>query len=84
MSARNLDKLFERMARTAGLRRLHPHMLRHFVASEHLAAGTTRDELQALMGWSDVASAAPYVHVSQDRKRAAVDRLAERLAGAPR
>ena len=82
MSARNLDKLFERMARAAGLRRLHPHMLRHFVASEHLAAGTTRDELQALLGWSDVSSAAPYVHVSQDRKRAAVDRLAARLAGA--
>ena len=82
MSLRNLDKLFESMARRAGLRRIHPHMLRHFVASEQLAAGTTRDELQALLGWSDVSSAAPYVHVNEERKRVAVERLARRLVAA--
>ena len=82
MSLRNLDKLFESMARRAGLRRIHPHMLRHFVASEQLAAGTTRDELQALLGWSDVSSAAPYVHVNEERKRVAVERLAQRLVTA--
>jgi site-specific recombinase XerD len=80
MSLRNLDKLFESMARRAGLRRIHPHM--HFVASEQLAAGTTRDELQALLGWSDVSSAAPYVHVNEQRKRVAVERLAQRLVAA--
>lgn len=80
MTARNLNKIFERLARTAGLRHIHPHMLRHFAASEHLASGTTRDELQALMGWSSPASADPYIHVSDDRRRAAVDRLADRLA----
>lgn len=80
MTARNLNKIIERLARTAGLRHIHPHMLRHFAASEHLASGTTRDELQALLGWSSPASADPYIHVSDDRRRAAVDRLAERLA----
>lgn len=79
MSARNLNKTFERLARSAGLRHIHPHMLRHFTASEHLAAGTTRDELQALLGWSSPASAEPYVHVNADRRREAVDRLSARL-----
>lgn len=79
MTARNLNKIIERLARTADLRHIHPHMLRHFAASEHLASGTTRDELQALMGWSSPTSADPYIHVSDDRRRAAVDRLADRL-----
>jgi len=57
-------------------------MLRHFVASEQLAAGTTRDELQALLGWTDVSSATPYVHVNEQRKRVAVERLAHRLVTA--
>ena len=79
MSARNFNKIIERLARAAGLRHIHPHMLRHFAASEHLASGTTRDELQALLGWSSPASADPYIHVSDERRRAAVDRLADRL-----
>ncbi|MHA7220955.1 tyrosine-type recombinase/integrase [Arthrobacter sp. RHLT1-20] len=79
MSPRNLNKIIERLARTAGLRHIHPHMFRHFAASEHLASGTTRDELQTLLGWSSPASADPYIHVSDDRRRAAVDRLTERL-----
>lgn len=53
---------------------------RHFAAYEHLASGTTPDELQALLGWSSPASADPYIHVSDDRRRAAVDRLTDRLA----
>ena len=79
MSPRNLNKIFQRLSETAGLRPIHPHMLRHFVASEHLAAGTTRDELQALLGWSHPSSADPYIHVGAERTRAAVDRLASRL-----
>ncbi|SDP43714.1 Site-specific recombinase XerD [Arthrobacter sp. ok909] len=79
MSPRNLHKIIERLARTAGLRHIHPHMLRHFAASEHLASGTTRDELQALLGWSSPSSADPYIHVSDGRRRAAVGRLTERL-----
>jgi site-specific recombinase XerD len=80
MSARNLHKIFERLARHAGLRHIHPHMLRHFVASEHLAAGTTRDELQALLGWSQPSSADPYIHVNAERRRIAVDRFRTRVA----
>jgi integrase/recombinase XerD len=79
MSPRNLNKIFERLATRATLRPIHPHMLRHFAASEHLAAGTTRDELQALLGWAHPSSADPYIHVGDDRRRAAVDRLASRL-----
>ena len=79
MSPRNLNKLIERLARTASLRHIHRHMVRHFVASEHLVSGTTRDELQALLGWSRPASADPYIHVSDERRRAAVDRLTDRL-----
>lgn len=80
ISPRNLCKIVERLATNAGLRPIHPHMLRHFAASEHLAAGTSRDELQALFGWSQPSSADPYIHVGTDRTRAAVDRLAARLS----
>ena len=80
MSARNLNKIFERLARNAGLRHIHPHMLRHFTATEHLAAGTTRDELQALLGWSQTSSVEPYIHVTHARRRVAVERLSSRLA----
>jgi len=80
ISVRNVDKIFERLS-TAGGRRVGPHLLRHFAASEHLAAGTTRDELQALLGWSNVTSADPYIHVGEEAKRAAVESLAARLTG---
>jgi integrase/recombinase XerD len=59
ISARNADKLFERASVRAGIRHVHPHMLRHFTASTHLASGTSRDELQALLGWSSIRSAEP-------------------------
>lgn len=76
ISARNANKLFERISARAGTRHIHPHMLRHFTASTHLASGTSRDELQALLGWSSIRSAEPYIHVSEDAKRAAVERAA--------
>ena len=81
ISARNANKLFERASARAGMRHIHPHMLRHFTASAHLAQGTSRDELQVLLGWSSIRSAEPYIHVSNEAKRAAVERVAANLAG---
>jgi site-specific recombinase XerD len=59
-------------------------MLRHFTASAHLAQGTSRDELQVLLGWSTMRSAEPYIHVSNEAKRAAVERVAANLAESQR
>ncbi|WP_079941771.1 tyrosine-type recombinase/integrase [Paenarthrobacter ureafaciens] len=80
ISARNANKLFKRASARAGIRHIHPHMLRHFTASAHLAQGTSRDELQVLLGWSSIRSAEPYIHVSNEAKRAAVERVAANLA----
>ncbi|MDE3207198.1 MAG: tyrosine-type recombinase/integrase [Acidobacteriota bacterium] len=84
ITARNVNKLFERLSSRACDRPIVPHMLRHFAASEHLSAGATRDELQALLGWSNIASAQPYIHISDAQRRAAVERLADRLGNGAR
>ena len=64
-------------ARTAGLHQIHPHMLRHFAAS-NLASGTTRDELQALLGWSIPSSP---TRTSTSATAAAARRLTDSLNG---
>jgi integrase len=72
-----LNELIEALCRRAGLDRiLTPHMLRHAFASNAADAGATLDEIQALLGQVNPASAAPYLHPSADRLRGAVQRVA--------
>jgi integrase/recombinase XerD len=71
-----LNELLADLSRRAGLARMiHPHMLRHALASNVLEAGGALDEAQALLGHARISSTQPYLHPSHGRLRAAVERV---------
>jgi integrase/recombinase XerD len=75
-----LNELFCDLSRRAGLARpVHPHMLRHAMATNVVAAGATLDELKDLLGHAWLTSSEAYLHPSPERLRAAVQRV-----GSPR
>jgi site-specific recombinase XerD len=71
-----LNELFCDLSRRAGLARpVHPHMLRHAMATNVVAAGATVDELKDLLGHAWLTSSEAYLHPSPERLRAAVQRV---------
>jgi integrase/recombinase XerD len=71
-----INELLTELSRRARLERMiHPHMLRHSFATNVLAAGGTLDEAQVLLGHAWVTSTQPYLHPSEERLRAAVERV---------
>lgn len=71
-----LNELFTGLSRRAGLgRMLRPHMLRHSMATNVVAAGGSLDEAQALLGHAQLSSTGVYMHPSHERLRAAVERV---------
>jgi len=76
MRPRALNELLADLSRRAGLERsLHPHQLRHSMATNVAAAGGTLDEIRELLGHAAVTSSQVYLHPSPDRLRAAVERV---------
>lgn len=75
MSYPNANQLFERLLRRAGLQG-HLHMLRHMTATAWVRGGVDRDVVQALLGHVSPVSMDPYLHASDQDKRAAVERVA--------
>jgi len=55
--------------------RLHPHTLRHTYACRLLSTGADLREVQELLGHTNLATTAVYLHCDTSRLRAAVDRL---------
>jgi site-specific recombinase XerD len=79
-----LNELFAELSRRAGLARpVHPHMLRHSMATSVVAAGATIDELKELLGHAWLTSSEPYLHPSPERLRAATDRVASPRLSSP-
>lgn len=81
LTTRALQKAVKRLAERAKLpgatrpRRFHCHALRHTAASQWLESGASLAEVQRLLGHSDLATSAIYLHcLSDDRLRQAVDR----------
>jgi integrase/recombinase XerD len=71
-----LNELLSELSCRAGLERvIHPHQLRHSFATGVVAAGGTLDEVQALLGHASIISSQVYLHPSQERLRAAVERV---------
>jgi site-specific recombinase XerD len=71
-----LNELLADLSRRAGLSRgIHPHQLRHSMATNVVAAGATLDEIRELLGHAAITSSQVYLHPSPDRLRAAVDRV---------
>ncbi|MGW5223317.1 tyrosine-type recombinase/integrase [Nocardia sp. NPDC004085] len=76
MSVDAINERFEILSRRANLARpVTPHRGRHAFASNLADSGATLDEIQALLGHTSPSSSQPYLHPSQDRLRAAVERV---------
>jgi integrase/recombinase XerD len=71
-----VNGLFTRLGQRAGLeRRVTPHMCRHAYGSNLIDAGATLDEAQELLRHALPSSTSVYLHPSQQRLRAAVERV---------
>jgi integrase/recombinase XerD len=76
MRPKALNELLTDLSRRANLDRvIHPHQLRHSMATNVAAAGGTLDEIRELLGHAAITSSQVYLHPSPDRLRDAVDRV---------
>jgi len=75
LGIQGIQKRLARYARSARLRTVSPHQLRHTFATNHLAKGTPPEIIQAWMGHSRYETTAIYLHVMPQDRRAAMDRF---------
>ena len=77
---RSLRTAFATACRKAGITDFRWHDLRHTYASHLVMAGVDLATVKELLGHKSIEMTLRYSHLSQDHKRQAVDRLAEKLA----
>lgn len=77
MKYHNAYEAFKRLVVACGLEGA-PHKMRHYAISHWLRTGTRRDVAQQLAGHQNPSSMDPYVHVTDEEKREAVERVAEK------
>ena len=76
ISAKTVWNVVHEAAVAAGLtKRISPHTLRHSFATHHIEGGTDLPVLQSLLGHAELKDTLIYVHLSQNKMRAAVNPL---------
>jgi integrase len=71
------------LCKIANIEGLRIHDLRHSFASQLASGGASLPLIGALLGHANVATTARYAHLFQDPQRAAVEKVAAIIAGAP-
>jgi len=71
-------QLVERLGRRIGIRGLHPHSLRHLLATRWVNRGLDVKKLQILLGHASVATTMEYVDSSFEQLRSEYEKLWER------
>jgi integrase/recombinase XerD len=68
-------QLVERIGRRAGIKGLHPHSLRHLLATTWVAKGLDVKKLQILLGHASIATTMEYVDSNFEQLRSEYDKL---------
>jgi integrase/recombinase XerD len=68
-------KLIERIGRRAGMKGLHPHSLRHLLATTWVAKGLDMKKLQILLGHASIATTMEYVDSNFEQLRSEYEKL---------
>jgi integrase/recombinase XerD len=70
-------QLIEKLGRRAGITGLHPHFLRHLLATTWVAKGLDTKKLQVLLGHASIATTMEYVDSSFEQLRSECEKLWE-------
>ncbi|WP_405778610.1 tyrosine-type recombinase/integrase [Streptomyces sp. NBC_01378] len=81
LSTRRIHDLVSDLAQDAGLRHIHPHMLRHTFGETAADLDVARDVLQCLLGHRDVASQDVYRNPSDARVAEAARSVNDKIFG---
>ena len=78
LSRKTVWDAMQRYSRRAGIRRVHPHMLRHSFGTGLADRDVPVERIRELMGHSSIQTSQIYITVSTEQKRKAVERLDRR------
>jgi len=78
LSTRNIQKIIQKTAFFAGINKhVHPHTLRHCLATHLLDAGVDLRKIQTILGHSSITTTTVYTHISNEQLKSIKNPLDE-------